>query len=39
MEMEGAGDLSGFNATTPDSYDPAGKSVEILDAALLDDRS
>lgn len=39
VEMEGAGDLSGFNATTPDAYDPAGKSVEMIDAALLDDRS
>ncbi|MDQ0061579.1 hypothetical protein [Paenibacillus harenae] len=39
VEIEGAGDVSGVNATTPDAYDPAGKSVEMLDAAMLDDRS
>ncbi|RJE86355.1 hypothetical protein D3P07_20030 [Paenibacillus sp. 1011MAR3C5] len=39
VKMEGAGDFSGINATTPDAYDPAGKSVEMLDAAMFDDRS
>ncbi|WP_214627043.1 hypothetical protein [Paenibacillus agaridevorans] len=39
VEMEGAGDVSGINATTPDAYDPAGKSVEMIDAATFDDRS
>ena len=38
VELEGAGDVSGINATTPDAYDPAGKSVEMIDAATLDDR-
>jgi hypothetical protein len=39
VEMEGAGDVSGINATTPDAYDPAGKPVEMIDAATFDDRS
>jgi hypothetical protein len=39
VELEGAGDVSGINATTPDAYDPAGKSVEMIDAATYDDRS
>lgn len=39
VELEGAGNVSGINATTPDGYDPAGKSVEMIDAATFDDRS
>ncbi|MDF2836620.1 MAG: hypothetical protein K0Q63_2260 [Paenibacillus sp.] len=39
VELEGAGDFSDINATTPDAYDPAGKTVEKLDAAKFDDRS
>ncbi|MCR2805443.1 hypothetical protein [Paenibacillus soyae] len=39
VEIEGAGEVSGINATTPEAYDPAGKSVEIIDAATFDDRS
>lgn len=38
VEIEGAGDVSGINATTPDAYDPAGKSIEIIDAATFEDR-
>ncbi len=38
VELEGAGYISGINATTPDVYDPAGKSVEMIDAAKFDDR-
>ncbi|GMK39777.1 hypothetical protein PCCS19_28320 [Paenibacillus sp. CCS19] len=38
VEIEGAGDISGINATTPDVYDPAGKNIEIIDAATFDDR-
>jgi hypothetical protein len=38
VEIEGAGDVSGINATTPDVYDPAGKNIEIIDAATFDDR-
>ncbi|SFJ76862.1 hypothetical protein SAMN02799624_05880 [Paenibacillus sp. UNC496MF] len=38
VEIEGAGDISGINATTPDMYDPAGKNIEIIDAATFDDR-
>ncbi|MBB6633100.1 hypothetical protein [Cohnella thailandensis] len=39
VELEGAGHVSDINATTPEAYDPAGKSVEIIDAATFDDRS
>lgn len=39
VELQGAGNVSGINATTPDAYDPAGKSVKIIDAATFDDRS
>lgn len=39
VELEGAGNISGINATTPDAYDPAGKSVEMIDVATFDDRS
>lgn len=39
VELEGAGRVSGINATTPDAYDPAGKSVQTIDAATLDDRN
>jgi hypothetical protein len=38
VELEGAGNVSGINATTPDAYDPAGKSVQKIDAATFDDR-
>lgn len=38
VEIEGAGDVSGINATTPDAYDPAGKNIEIIDAATFNDR-
>ncbi|MBD3917377.1 hypothetical protein H8B09_01315 [Paenibacillus sp. PR3] len=38
VEIEGAGDISGINATTPDVYDPAGKNIEIINAATFDDR-
>lgn len=37
VELEGAGNISGINATTPDAYDPAGKSVTMIDAATFDD--
>lgn len=39
VEIEGAGEASGINTTTPDAYDPAGKSVEMIDAATFDDHS
>lgn len=39
VELEGAGNVSGINATTPDAYDPAGKSVELIDAATFNDRN
>ncbi|TLS50767.1 hypothetical protein FE782_18900 [Paenibacillus antri] len=39
VEIEGAGEISGVNATTPDAYDPSGKSVEIVDAASFGDRN
>lgn len=38
VEIEGEGSFSNFNATTPDVYDPTGKTVEIIDAATFDDR-
>jgi hypothetical protein len=38
VSIEGAGDVSGLNATTPDVYDPTGHTVEIVDAASFDDR-
>lgn len=38
VEIKGAGEFSGINATTPDVYDPAGKSVGTIDAATIDDR-
>jgi hypothetical protein len=38
VEIEGAGEVSGVNATTPDVYDPAGKRIEIIDAATFEDR-
>lgn len=38
VEIEGAGDFSGFNTTTPDVYDPTGKSVELIDADTFEDR-
>ncbi|WP_027086894.1 hypothetical protein [Cohnella panacarvi] len=38
VEIEGAGDIGGINATTPDAYDPAGKNIEIIDAATFEDR-
>mgnify|MGYP001405695186 CR=1 FL=1 len=38
VEIEGAGDISGTNATTPDLYDPAGNNIEIIDAATFDER-
>lgn len=39
VEIEGAGDVSGINTTTPDAYDSAGKSIGMIDAATFDDRS
>ncbi|MFC4302007.1 hypothetical protein [Cohnella boryungensis] len=38
VEIEGAGDVSGINATMPDVYDPAGKNIEIIDAATFENR-
>ncbi|WP_309122558.1 hypothetical protein [Paenibacillus sp.] len=38
VEIEGAGEISGVNATTPDGYDPSGKSVEIIDAESFGSR-
>ncbi|MCI3921155.1 hypothetical protein MO973_13000 [Paenibacillus sp. TRM 82003] len=38
VEIEGAGEIIGINATTPDVYDPSGKSIEIIDADAFDDR-
>jgi len=38
ITMEGAGEIGGLNATTPDAYDPGGKAVEIVDAASFGDR-
>jgi hypothetical protein len=38
VEIEGAAKFSGINVTTPDLYDPVGKSIEIIDAAAFDDR-
>jgi hypothetical protein len=38
VEIEGAAKFSDINVTTPDLYDPAGKSVEIIDASAFDDR-
>ncbi len=38
VEIEGEGDISGINATTPDVYNPAGKNIEIIDAATFEDR-
>lgn len=38
VEIEGAGDISGANVTTPDAYDPAGNNIEIIDAATFDER-
>ena len=39
VEIEGEGDVSGVNATTPDAYDPAGRTIETIDAAAFDDRN
>ncbi|MNY57540.1 hypothetical protein D3C86_1937620 [compost metagenome] len=39
VKMEGAGGISGINATTPDVYNPAGKSIEIIDAEAFEGRS
>lgn len=39
VEMEGEGGISGINATTPDVYHPAGKSIEIIDAEAFEGRS
>lgn len=38
VTLEGAGDISGVNATTPDVYNPAGHSAEIIDADVFEDR-
>ncbi|GIQ70491.1 hypothetical protein DUZ99_09920 [Xylanibacillus composti] len=38
VEIEGAGELGGINATTPDMYDSAGKSIEVIDAAQFENR-
>ena len=38
VEIEGAGDISGTNATKPDAYNPAGKKIEVIDAATFDER-
>lgn len=37
VELKGAGNVSDINATTPNAYDPTGKPVELLDAAMFDD--
>jgi len=39
VELESEGDFSGFNTTKPDAYDPAGKSIETIDAKSFDDHS
>lgn len=38
VEIECAGDVSGINATTPEVYDPAGKNIEVIDAATFEER-
>jgi hypothetical protein len=38
VEIEGAGDVSGINATMPDVYDSAGKNIVIIDAATFENR-
>lgn len=38
VKLEGAGGISGINATTPDVYDPAGHSAEVIDADMFEDR-
>lgn len=38
VEIQGDGEVSGLNATTPDAYDAAGKSVEVIDAASFGGR-
>lgn len=38
VEIEGVGDISGTNATTPDAYDPTGKKIEVIDTATFEDR-
>jgi hypothetical protein len=35
VEIEGTGEVSSLNATTPDAYDPYGKSIEIIDVATV----
>jgi hypothetical protein len=39
VQIDGTGEISGLNATTPDVYDPAGKSIEIIDAQKFDDHN
>ncbi|WP_019637733.1 hypothetical protein [Paenibacillus fonticola] len=38
VKMEGEGGISGINATTPEVYNPAGKSIETIDAQALEGR-
>ena len=39
VKLAGGGGVSGVNATTPDVYDPAGHSVDVIDAEAFIDRS
>jgi hypothetical protein len=39
VTIEGTGEISALNATTPDVYDPTGKPLEIIDAQKFDDRN
>jgi len=39
VELEGEGDFSGINTTTPDVYDPAGKTIETIDATTFHDHN
>ncbi len=38
VEMKGEVGFNGINATTPDVYDSANKSIEIIDASAFDNR-
>ncbi|PZD97279.1 hypothetical protein DNH61_02675 [Paenibacillus sambharensis] len=37
VKLVGAGGISGINKTTPDAYDAAGKTAEIIDAEAFQD--
>jgi len=39
LEIEGEGEISDLNETTPEVYDPTGKSIELIDAASFGDRN